>query len=150
MKYYGLQSAADLHETVHILEDWRNELFTVRRGINHGRGGYEPSLQSPDRKPRRENDKQRITMSALKFITAYQPRIPTSFRRRTVGRMLNVMDKALFGGDISLDDLYIAGLKTELRLIKNARLIQIFHSLLFCLSVLLFSYIISKLPVTLP
>jgi len=58
---------------------------------------------------------------------------------------MKVIDKALFDGNVSLNDLYIAGLKTELRLIKDARLAQRIQVLLFSLAVLSPGIIISYL-----
>jgi len=145
MRNYGLRSATDLHETVHLLESWRNELFVVRKKRPCNAGDVLPALLPPDPNQAVRDEKQQITRSVLKFITAYQPRIPDSFRKKTERKMIQVLDKALFDGNVSLNDLYIAGLKTELILIKDARLAQRIQVLLFSLAVLSPSVIISYL-----
>jgi hypothetical protein len=145
MKYYGLKSAADLHETVHLLESWRNELFAVNvkkspEAICLSRDPLQSGLFH-----KVQQEKNHITKSALKFLTVCEPQIPDSFRRKTEKKMMMVMDKALFKGDVSLTELYISGLKTELGLIKSARTAQRFKILLSFLIALAFSIIVSSL-----
>lgn len=145
MKYYGLRSAGDLHETVHLLESWRNELFVVSTKRLRSASDVLPAFFPPDPIQAAREEKKHIARSALKFLTTCQPRIPYSFRKKTERKMMKVMDKALFDGNVSLNDLYIAGLKTELRLIKDARLAQRIQVLLFSLAVLSPGVIISYL-----
>jgi hypothetical protein len=145
MKYYGLRSAGDLHETVHLLESWRNEIFfsEVKKLRNAGCISHDPLQYDPIQVAQEE--KRYIAQSALKFLTTCQPRIPYSFRKKTERKMTKIMDKALFNGDVPLTELYISGLKTELRLIKNARTAQRFKILLSFLAALAFGIIISCL-----
>jgi hypothetical protein len=145
MKYYGLRSAGDLHETVHLLESWRNELFVfdVKKSRSTSCISHYP-LQ-PGLFQAAWEEKEQIDLSALKFLTACQPRIPHSFRKKTERKMMKIVDKALFKGGVPLAELYISGLKTELRLIKNARAAQTFKILLSFLTALVLGIIISRL-----
>jgi hypothetical protein len=145
MKYYGLQSAADLHETVHLLESWRNELFAVNVKKSIIADCLLHDQLQPDPFHTVQQEKNHIAQSALKFLTIFQPQIPDSFRRKTERKMMMIMDKALFKGDVSLTELYISGLKTELGLIKNARTAQRVKILLSFLTALAFSIIVSSL-----
>lgn len=145
MKYYGLRSAGDLHETVQLLESWRNELFVADVKKPHSAGCISHDPLQLDFIQAAKEEKKHISQSALKFLTACQPRIPYSFRKKTERKMMKIMDKALFNGDVPLTELYIFGLKTELRLIKNARTAQRFKILLPFLTALALGIIISCL-----
>lgn len=107
MKYYGLQSAKNLHQTIQALKSWRNEILSADSKKEPERGLLSNGTRS--------------IFIALRFLAVYQQMIPFEFRIKIQRILFPILNNSLLTDSVSPSDLYIAGLRAEVQLLKQAK-----------------------------